>query len=117
MATLGEAIRHWREKRGLSMYELGRRANVQTSTLTELESGKQKSMRADRLQRIAAALGVTTDELVHIDEGAPRPSRDLPGSRLEEWTTEIVAIGPNLTPAQRAAVLEHARALHASNGR
>ncbi len=56
-------VRVWREHRGLSLRELGRRAGVSPQLLSEIETGKKEgSLRT--LRAIARELGVALDELV-----------------------------------------------------
>jgi DNA-binding XRE family transcriptional regulator len=56
-------VRVWREHRGLSLRELGRRAGVSPQLLSEIETGKKEgSLRT--LRAIARELGVELDELV-----------------------------------------------------
>lgn len=56
-------VRVWREHRGLSLRELGRRAGVSPQLLSEIETGKKEgSLRT--LRAIARELIVELDELV-----------------------------------------------------
>ena len=53
-----------RMKRGLSQNQLAKLAGIPQSVLSDIECGKTKAPRIDTLQAIAAALGVTVDELI-----------------------------------------------------
>lgn len=53
-----------RVKRGLSQNQLAKMAGVPQSVICDIESGKTKAPRIDTLKAIAAALGVTVDELI-----------------------------------------------------
>lgn len=66
MKTIGERIKYFREKRGLSQCELARLARVGQSRISEWESGVQVAhgMGVARAARIAQHLGVTLDRLV-----------------------------------------------------
>lgn len=57
-----------RTERGLSQNQLAKMCNVPQSVISDIESGKTKAPRIDTLQAIAAALGVTIDELIGSDE-------------------------------------------------
>lgn len=57
------AIRLWREHRGLSATKLAEQAQVSATYLSELETGKKAGSVAV-LGRIANALGLTIDDLV-----------------------------------------------------
>src|SRR5262245_9673834 len=58
---IGRNVRAMRERIGWLQAEFGEAAEVATGTWGGLESGR--TTRADRLERIARALGVTTEEL------------------------------------------------------
>src|ERR1700740_1406636 len=64
-------LRELRMQRGLTLEEVARRARIDVSTLSRLESGKRR-LALDHLPRLAEALSVTTDELLHAPE-APDP--------------------------------------------
>jgi mRNA interferase RelE/StbE len=56
-------LRVWREHRGLTQAELGRRADVHRVTIADIEGGhKPGSVRV--LKSLADALGVTVDDLI-----------------------------------------------------
>ena len=56
-------VRVWREHRGLSQSELGRRSGVHRVALVKMEAG-QRGGSVDTLKRLADALGVTVDDLI-----------------------------------------------------
>ena len=56
-------LRELRAERGLTLDDVARRARIDISTLSRLESGKRR-LALDHLPRLAAALSVTTDELL-----------------------------------------------------
>ena len=53
-----------RTERGMSQNQLAKLCNVPQSVISDIESGKTKAPRIDTLQAIAAALGVTIDDLI-----------------------------------------------------
>ena len=53
-----------RQEKGISQNQLAKLCNVPQSVISDIESGKTKAPRIDTLQAIAAALGVTIDELI-----------------------------------------------------
>ncbi len=63
-------LRALRAERGLTLQQVAERANIDVSTLSRLEAGKRR-LALDHLQPLAAALGVTADDLL----GA-RPAED-----------------------------------------
>ncbi|PEG33686.1 XRE family transcriptional regulator [Mycolicibacterium agri] len=64
-------LRELRAQRGLTLEDVARRARIDVSTLSRLESGKRR-LALDHLPRLAEALSVSTDELLRVPE-APDP--------------------------------------------
>ncbi|PSM56513.1 XRE family transcriptional regulator [Clostridium diolis] len=64
MSIIGENIKKIRVLKNLSAYELAKRARVGGATISEIESGKRKTLKGDTLEKIAAALGVTVNDLM-----------------------------------------------------
>lgn len=63
---------------GLSQERLAARAGVSTRTVARLERGDTANPRSDEFDRIAVALGTTTDALMGIDDDAPATDADEP---------------------------------------
>jgi transcriptional regulator with XRE-family HTH domain len=61
-------LRELRKDRGLTLQQVAERASIDVSTLSRLESGKRR-LALDHIPGLAAALGVSTDELL----GSPAP--------------------------------------------
>jgi transcriptional regulator with XRE-family HTH domain len=61
-------LRELRGERGLTLQQVAEAANIDVSTLSRLESGKRR-LALDHIPALAAALGVSTDELL----GTPPP--------------------------------------------
>jgi len=61
-------LRELRSERGLTLQQVAERANVDVSTLSRLEAGKRR-LALDHIPALAAALGVSADELL----GSPPP--------------------------------------------
>jgi transcriptional regulator with XRE-family HTH domain len=61
-------LRELRAAQGLTLQQVAERASIDLSTLSRLESGKRR-LALDHLPALAAALGVSADELL----GAPPP--------------------------------------------
>ena len=57
-------IRELRQKKGWTQTELARRAGVKQGVLSCIESGRTKNPRSDTLAAIAAALGVSVEQLM-----------------------------------------------------
>jgi transcriptional regulator with XRE-family HTH domain len=61
-------LRDLRTERGLTLQQVAERASIDISTLSRLEAGKRR-LALDHLPALAAALGVSADELL----GSPQP--------------------------------------------
>ncbi|WP_043443173.1 helix-turn-helix domain-containing protein [Arthrobacter sp. L77] len=70
LISLGRRVRHLRKAKGLTLDDLGAAVGTVASQLSLVENGKREP-KLGMLQRLAAALGVTIDELL----GAEPPSR------------------------------------------
>jgi transcriptional regulator with XRE-family HTH domain len=60
-------LRELRMQHGLTLEDVATRSNIDVSTLSRLESGKRR-LALDHLPRLAAALSVSTDELLRAPE-------------------------------------------------
>src|SRR5690349_24560349 len=60
-------LREIRTQRGLTLEDVASRSSIDVSTLSRLESGKRR-LALDHLPRLAAALSVSTDELLRGPE-------------------------------------------------
>ena len=80
-------LRALRAERGLTLAQVAERASIDVSTLSRLESGKRR-LALDHIPALAAALGVTADELL----GA-RPPRD-PRVRMQPTRLEGMTMWP-----------------------
>jgi transcriptional regulator with XRE-family HTH domain len=75
-ARVRRRLRDLRTQRGLTLEEVARRSNIDVSTLSRLESGKRR-LALDHLPRLAAALSVSTDDLLRAPEAEdPRVRAD-----------------------------------------
>ncbi len=67
-ARVRRRLRELRTEQGLTLQQVAARANIDISTLSRLEAGKRR-LALDHIPPLAAALGVSTDELL----AAPAP--------------------------------------------
>jgi HTH-type transcriptional regulator, competence development regulator len=67
---LGENIKKYRLNLGLSIKELSEKSGVGSSTISQIETGKRKSLRSESLEKIARALNLNVNDLLSIDEGS-----------------------------------------------
>ena len=70
VGQLGARLREARRQAGLSLRELARQLSVSPSFLSQMENGKSQPSVAT-LYSIAQVLGVSIDELFHVDDAAP----------------------------------------------
>ncbi|WP_297420544.1 helix-turn-helix transcriptional regulator [Clostridium sp.] len=64
ISVIGENIQKIRAMKGISAYEVAKRAGVGAATISEIESGKRQSLKSNTLEKIAAALGVSANDLM-----------------------------------------------------
>lgn len=62
--SIGERIRKYRLQKGLSQDKLSKAADVAFHTIVKIESGDTPNPTIDTIKKIAAALGVSVDELL-----------------------------------------------------
>jgi transcriptional regulator with XRE-family HTH domain len=96
-ATVRARLRMLRAERGLTLQQVAERASVDVSTLSRLESGKRR-LALDHLAPLAAALGVSTDDLL-----GHRQAQD-PRVRQEPHTADGLTMWP-LTRRESASQL------------
>lgn len=84
-------LRDLRSERGLTLAQVAERANVDVSTLSRLEAGKRR-LTLEHLPGLAAALGVSIDELIgappEFDPRVRGEARRLDGMTLWPLTRE-----------------------------
>lgn len=105
VTQVGKWVKTERERRGWSQTELAQRASIVQSYLSRLEGSDRTKPSPDVLQRLANAFGVTVNEMLQLEEISEKTND------LASVVGEITDILRDLTPNERFAVLEHARAL------
>lgn len=78
-ASVRSRLRELRQEKGLTLEDLASKANIDTSTLSRLESGKRR-LALDHLPSLADALGVRVDDLL--------PRRDVIDPRIKPTPRE-----------------------------
>jgi transcriptional regulator with XRE-family HTH domain len=71
-ARVRRRLRELRAERGLTLQQVAARANLDVSTLSRLETGKRR-LALDHVPALAAALGVSSDDL--LGSGPPQDPR------------------------------------------
>lgn len=64
MATIGENIKKYRTKLGITQDDLVRKSGVKHTTLTKIEGNFVKKPSVQMIAKIAKALGVSIEELI-----------------------------------------------------
>ena len=64
MMTTGDRIHYLRTQQGFTLQELGDRVGVGASTVRKWETGSIKTLRTDKMQKLAQALDTTVDYLM-----------------------------------------------------
>lgn len=62
--TIGENIKKYRNKLGISQDILSKRANLAFHTIAKIEAGSTPDPRIETVKKIADALGVSLDDLM-----------------------------------------------------
>ena len=63
--NLAKNIKKLRNAKNLSQEKLARLADVANNTIIKMESGENKNPTLETLQKVAKALNVSVDELIH----------------------------------------------------
>lgn len=89
-------LRELRNERGLTLAQVAERASLDVSTLSRLEAGKRR-LTLEHLPGLAAALGVSIDELIgsppSFDPRVRGKARRLEGMTLWPLTREVHGAG------------------------
>lgn len=79
MARVGEQLRRYREAKGWTQDELGRRLNVTKITVSRYESG-ERQLQADTLPEVAEVLGIHPARFFLDEEERILPAPRTPGA-------------------------------------
>jgi transcriptional regulator with XRE-family HTH domain len=63
-STIGENIKKYRNKLGISQDVLSKRANLAFHTIAKIEAGTTPNPTIETVKKIADALGVSLDDLI-----------------------------------------------------
>lgn len=129
-ARVRRRLRELRQEQGLTLAQVAERASIDVSTLSRLEAGKRR-LALDHLPNLAAALGVSADELLGGRGGGDPRVRAHPRTHdgLTIWPLthrpaarglhayKIVVGGGRTTPPDTLAVHEGHDWLYVLSGR
>jgi transcriptional regulator with XRE-family HTH domain len=80
-AGVGDKIRFYRKEQNLTQEELADRAGVSIFTLRQYERGARSSPRTDQLIKLAHALNISVDDLLHTSDTNEDHSKEI-GKRI-----------------------------------
>ena len=86
-SQFGDRLRRWRNGRGVTLKEVSEASGISIAYLSDLERGKLANPTLDTLTALAAALGVSLNELLGIETDQALEPR-LP-SALEEFRSSV----------------------------
>lgn len=110
-ALFRERLRALREARGLRQAALARLAGVSPALISRMEDGSRPRAAGPVLERLAVALGTSTDYLLGLTDD-PRPVLAI--DSLSEMERQLIAEFRRLPPEPwQRAMLEEARRLRA----
>lgn len=93
MREIGKRIKYFRQKLGLSQFELSQRSNVSQASIARIEANQQKNPKKETIEKLADALGISLSQLMEepamikeeaLPYGAPKM---LPVMKLEKLIT------------------------------
>lgn len=96
---LGQRIRYWRTRAGLTQAQVEDRVGMSHNALSRIERGDVTNPYFETLERIAGALGMNIDEL---------QLRPIPSNRIPEENSidELIARVKNLPMKRRRAIID-----------
>lgn len=63
-STIGENIKQYRKKLGISQDTLSKKANLAFHTIAKIEAGATPNPTIETVRKIAGALGISLDDLI-----------------------------------------------------
>ena len=111
--TMGERIKEFREKAGLTQEQLGEKIGVQKSAIRKYEKGSVENIKRSSIKTMAQLFGVTPSYLMWGDErDSDTPSPQSPASDRDR----VAAIFSSLTEENQKRLLDFARVLLKAQG-
>jgi transcriptional regulator with XRE-family HTH domain len=83
--SISQRLKQLRDKKGLSVAELSAAAGVSKPYIWQIESGRRQNPSADKLQKLAAALGTTVADLIGAPAGIPEEALGEAPESLREF--------------------------------
>jgi len=86
---VGEAVRYFRKRAGITQEELARRAEIAPTSVVRLETGEVRQPRYGTLMKLAGALQVNPAELVRLISDVGKPTVLGEGMSMPEPPTYV----------------------------
>lgn len=121
MENIGRLIKHYREQLRLSQSDLSERSNVSQASIARIESGNQRNLKRETMEKLADGLGISLTKLmepsimVKEEEVAYSTIRTVPVVRMKDIETmgdfnillkKADTFKPSLSPDKGAFYLE-----------
>ncbi len=90
---IGDRVKKYREKSGMSMTELSEKAGVAKSYLSALERNIQKNPSIQFLEKIASVLNISIDQLLKDQEENQNPDDAVLDQEWQELVREAMKSG------------------------
>lgn len=103
MKTLAQRFQYAREHASLTKAELARAMKISKASVTQIEDGITKSLKASTLMNLESVTGIS-GEWVQSGKGAPRVRPTAVSPDEQERITRLVAAYLSLTPQHKARV-------------
>lgn len=77
ISIIGENIKKIRKHKGMSAMDVANKSGVSNATISQIENGRRQTLQADTLEKVAGALGVTTDDLLGDSDTVKFETNDI----------------------------------------
>ncbi len=68
MKNIGRRIKYFRQKLGLSQFELSQRSNISQASIARIEANKQNNLKSETIEKLATGLEISTYQLIEEPE-------------------------------------------------
>lgn len=110
--TMGDRVHFLRTKLGLTLQELGDKVGVGASTVRKWETGYIKTLRTDKMQKLAAALETSVDYLMGwTDSNLPTSGEIHTEQERTKEEAELLRIFNTLSVKDRSKLMNYAWSL------
>lgn len=112
--NLGEKIKFYRKRLGLSQDELGKRLGVKISAVSKWECGRVENIPASRLRMMADIFGVTPASLIDDADASSETVELL--QHLRDEDRALLAVARDMTPEEVRNITAFIKGMKKTNG-